>query len=156
MPILDLIPLERIFSGGSWVWLVEPRFSIALFILFVITVLLLVVFVTPRLFRDNKRKRKQDKLRKYNHWEDVENRILVTWDVHFGTLRSSDPFVSNVNVFCAMHKEAPLRMISNHCPDAHCPSSIVSYSPCELKNEIESKILHLWSEYNQQWLISYL
>lgn len=141
--IFNLIPIEKLFNSEKWSWLIQNRFNIIDFIVFVI--ILLVVFVCIAKFGSNKSDKQKLKIKKHlekiNSIEDDKEGIKVTWDIFMGSMYDNDPHPYNIRLFCTKH-DMPLLMQHGYCTDYNCPNSHAQYDERAIKNTIESLLLN--------------
>lgn|GEM_PF-1367358 len=134
-----MIPWDKIISTESWEWVFLPKVSILNIIFFII--LLVAVYYIAYLLLINRKNVAINKLKSLNHLIDDEKHVKVTWNVGIGTICNHDPFAYNIQFFCLLHGELPLRMQNGCCQDSTCPNCSLDINERYVKNYIESLLL---------------
>lgn len=142
--------VKKQFTGEdpvSWEWLLDNRFSLLSFVIFVI-VFLIVFGLTVLVRRNipvNKAKRQEkkirDELKKYNsaYFQDVS--VRASWEVLTEGLIDDSPSITNLQLFCMNNMHRPIRMQSGVCPCQGCPNHTRRVDVYNVKNIIESDLV---------------
>lgn len=140
--IFSIIPFEKLFASEKWIWLLQNRFSLMDFIIFI--VVLVIVFKCILWLESKKSERQkiriEEQLKKINSFTDARIGIKVTWDMYMGELYDNDPHPRNIKIFCTKHNP-PLLMESGYCTDTRCPNANKGFDQKKIENYIESLLL---------------
>lgn len=128
----------------TFIWLV--KFPIPLFY---IVLSLIIIFI---IYKIAKRKKnyyspKQRKLREFNSSIDNEAGIKSEWTVYF--YNNGKPFITDLEFFCLLHDEVPIRFFGNRCSHIGCKNSVLEFNEYEIKNHLESFVLNEWNKLNK-------
>lgn len=138
--LLNLIPIEKLFTAEKWNLIIQDRISILDVMLFVVSSI--IVFGTIKFFKIGKRKesRLERHLKKINKmaYENID--VKVTWDMYMGSSYDHDPHPYNIKIFCTKHNP-PLLMPNGVCPNRSCPNARRHIDKDAVKNQIESILL---------------
>lgn len=88
---------------------------------------------------------KREKLRSVNKIIDRKEGIMIKWNVHFNS--SGKPFVSDLNCFCILHGDLPIKFMWNKCPNGNCKNS-KEFNEYAFENIAESIVLDEWDKIN--------
>ncbi|MGX9987583.1 hypothetical protein [Soonwooa buanensis] len=90
-------------------------------------------------------------LRKVDKIIDKKEGVMMKWNVHFST--ANKPFVSDVNCFCLLHGDLPIKFLWNRCPHQDCKNSQKQIDDYSLENLAESIVLDEWDKINGNKII---
>lgn len=136
-----MIPWDKITSTENWEWIFLPKVSILNIIFFI--VLLVTVYFIAYLLLSKRKNAAINKLKSFRSYVNHEHHYEVTWDVGIGTIRDRNPFAYNIQFFCLLHGDLPLRMQNGCCQDATCSNSSLHINEREVKNYVESILLKI-------------
>ena len=156
-------PLSNFVAKKEWfceegvfnLWLSTPKYTNLQLILFIVLIACFVVlgYIINHyylLHKSNKIKNSPEELLKqFNSIIDEGKNIKVTWDVHFGTMYSNDPFASNIKIFCLNHNP-PLLMENYGCLVPNCPNQNFHTTERDLRRFIESLLFAKYEELKNQ------
>lgn len=105
------------------------------------------ILFSKRLSNTNKLLEKNKNiLRKVNTIIDKPQGIMMKWNVHFSSM--DKPFVSDVNCFCTLHGELPIKFLWNQCPVENCKNAKKTLDSYAIDNFAESLVLNEWDKIN--------
>ncbi|WP_333852159.1 hypothetical protein [Epilithonimonas sp.] len=90
-------------------------------------------------------------LRKINMTIDKREGVMMKWNVHFSSM--DKPFVSDVNCFCTLHGELPIKFLWNRCPVDNCKNALKTVDSSAIENFAESIVLDEWDKLNGNKII---
>ena len=116
--------------------------------LLIFVIIAILIFLIGKQFIKPKKQfysKRQRLLRKFNKTIVEDSNILLRWNVYFDI---NTPFITDLIPYCNKHGEPPLRFIHNHCPVDGCENSRIRFNESEVKNAIESELIHKWEKIN--------
>jgi len=120
------------------------------YLLIFIIIFLIAQFILKKIFVKEKNidrnDIKREKLKSVSKFIDKNAGIMIKWNVHFST--SGKPFVSEVNCFCTLHGDMPIKFLWNHCPSNNCKNSEQEIDKYYIENFAESIVLNEWDKIN--------
>lgn len=155
--VSDMIKENNWFSEVETIdsWLNTPMYTKLHLIVFVLFLGLFVFLGYTfnfycRKYRSKKKENSpEEQLKQINSFVDESKNIKITWDVHFGTMYSNDPFASNIKIFCLNHNP-PLLMENYGCLVPNCPNQNFHTTERDLRRFIESLLFAKYEELKNQ------
>lgn len=125
------------------------RFKVELkYILITILIFFIVQWILKRIFLSKTKidanSIKREKLINVNKIIDKDAGVMIKWNVYFST--SGKPFVSDVNCFCILHGNVPIKFLWNKCPTNNCKNSKEEINEYAIENMAESIVLDEWDK----------
>ena len=127
------------------------HFKIELLYIFIVVVTFwILIWLIKMIFSSKKGINVNDynkkKLYNVNKIIDKNAGVIIKWKVHFDN--HEQPFVSDVNCFCTLHGNVPMKFIWNKCPNQDCKNFDKEINEYALINMAESIVLDEWDKIN--------
>lgn len=118
-----------------------------IYILLAIVAYWLIKYIYMKTFKTKKSyySPKQQKLRKFNKFENSEAGVLHRWEVYFN---NETPFIYNLTAYCTKHGDTPIRFINNRCSFNDCANYRIRIEKHKIKNYLESELIQQWEDLN--------
>lgn len=131
------IPWGKAISVWSKQKFILPKGRLLSILFFL--VLLPIVYYTIQWYIAKRKRSVIDAIKAVNVYTDDEKQVRVTWDVGFDV--NQRPYIENIQCFCLLHGELPLKMLDGKCLDPNCRHSECGVDMMRITNYIESILL---------------
>lgn len=87
----------------------------------------------------------QKEIKTFNSLEFVNFNVKAKWEIKFD--KDKKPFAYNIQSFCTLH-DFPLILSRGRCTDAYCKNASLRFTSSDVKNEVDSRVIHCWDVLN--------
>lgn len=124
-------------------------YSFEIRIIYVVTIVVFYIIIKTIYKNQKVYYRRQIFKNNVNKLKDINQGILVKWDVYFDVY--DKPQVSSIESFCLKHGEPPLKMYKyGGCIDHNCQNSQIKYDG--IRSIVESIVINEWDKINNKSL----